>query len=168
MELSAEAEQISLTVEVQTLAPCIRAIVADADGSQAAAPHAFGAFETVLAVGNVDSFVAAYRGYPRLLGILAQNPDLRQALTEITERAHDWGLAKDVGLSESGKRPSHAPLSKREKEILGLIAQGLRNNEIANVLFISEATVKVHVRHIFEKLGVRTRTEAALRASAME
>jgi DNA-binding NarL/FixJ family response regulator len=56
-------------------------------------------------------------------------------------------------------------ISPREKEVLDLIAQGLRNKEIASTLFISEATVKVHVRHILEKLGVKTRTEAAVRAA---
>jgi DNA-binding NarL/FixJ family response regulator len=47
--------------------------------------------------------------------------------------------------------------------VLGLIAQGLRNPEIAKALFISQSTTKVHVRHVLEKLGVRTRAEAVLR-----
>jgi DNA-binding NarL/FixJ family response regulator len=46
--------------------------------------------------------------------------------------------------------------------VLSLIAEGLSNRQIAARLYISDVTVKVHVRHIFEKLGVRTRTEAAL------
>jgi DNA-binding NarL/FixJ family response regulator len=48
-------------------------------------------------------------------------------------------------------------------EVLGLIARGMRNAEIAKALFISQSTAKVHVRHILEKLGVRTRAEAVLR-----
>ena len=56
-------------------------------------------------------------------------------------------------------------LSKREKEVLGLIGHGLSNPEIGQRLFISPVTVKVHVRHIFEKLGVKSRAEAALRAA---
>jgi LuxR family maltose regulon positive regulatory protein len=58
-------------------------------------------------------------------------------------------------------------LSKREKEVLGLIGQGLSNAEIGQRLFISPVTVKAHVRHIFEKLGVRSRTEAAIRAAQL-
>jgi DNA-binding NarL/FixJ family response regulator len=53
-------------------------------------------------------------------------------------------------------------LSPREREIHELLAHGRSNRAIAKTLFISESTVKVHVRHVFEKLGVHTRTEAAL------
>lgn len=53
-------------------------------------------------------------------------------------------------------------LSKRELEILGLVAQGLTNQEISKKLFISLRTVKVHLNHIFNKLDVNNRTQAAL------
>jgi DNA-binding NarL/FixJ family response regulator len=56
------------------------------------------------------------------------------------------------------------PLSERELEILGLIARGGSNKEIADQLFIAEGTVKNHVTHILGKLGVRDRTQAALKA----
>jgi len=56
------------------------------------------------------------------------------------------------------------PLSERELEILALIARGASNKEIANQLFIAEGTVKNHVTHILGKLGVRDRTQAALKA----
>jgi DNA-binding NarL/FixJ family response regulator len=52
-------------------------------------------------------------------------------------------------------------LSDREREVLGLIARGMRNREIAETLFVTEATVKTHVRHILEKLRIRNRAEAA-------
>ena len=55
-----------------------------------------------------------------------------------------------------------SPLTRRETEILGLIAQGLSNDEIAHQLSISTNTVKVHVRNIFEKMGVQSRTEATV------
>jgi DNA-binding NarL/FixJ family response regulator len=56
------------------------------------------------------------------------------------------------------------PLSERELEILALIARGHSNKEIASQLFIAEGTVKNHVTHILGKLGVRDRTQAALKA----
>jgi DNA-binding NarL/FixJ family response regulator len=55
-------------------------------------------------------------------------------------------------------------LSRREREVLGLVAEGLNNRAIAERLFISENTVKNHVRNIHEKLGVHTRMEAVVRA----
>lgn len=58
------------------------------------------------------------------------------------------------------RSPGTQSLSARETEILGLIAQGLSNKQAAAELFLSEATVKTHLVHIFEKLGVDSRTAA--------
>lgn len=55
-------------------------------------------------------------------------------------------------------------LSKREREVLALVADGRTNRQIAEALFISEKTASVHVTHIMDKLGVTRRTEAALLA----
>lgn len=55
-------------------------------------------------------------------------------------------------------------LSRREREIVGLVAQGFRNREMADKLFISEQTVKNHMHNIFEKIGVQDRLELALYA----
>jgi len=51
-------------------------------------------------------------------------------------------------------------LSKREVEVLQKIAGGNRNSDIATLLFITEETVKGHVKHIMERLGANDRTEA--------
>jgi len=56
------------------------------------------------------------------------------------------------------------PLSPRELEVLGLIAQGLSNDEIGRRLFLALDTVKGHNRRIFDKLQVQRRTEAVARA----
>lgn len=57
------------------------------------------------------------------------------------------------------------PLTRREEEVLKLVATGLPNREIAGVLFISEGTVKTHVEHIIGKLGVSDRVQAAVWAA---
>jgi len=51
-------------------------------------------------------------------------------------------------------------LTEREVEVLRQVADGNRNREIAARLFISEETVKVHIKHIMEKLGASDRTQA--------
>jgi DNA-binding NarL/FixJ family response regulator len=70
-----------------------------------------------------------------------------------------------------GKRPSSPSeqplvdsLSERELEILGVLATGASNREIAQQLYITEGTVKNHITNILGKLGVRDRTQAALKA----
>ncbi|MEV0236623.1 response regulator transcription factor [Nonomuraea sp. NPDC050786] len=61
------------------------------------------------------------------------------------------------------RRPAVLPdgLTAREAEVLGLIARGLSNQEIARTLFIGEATVKTHINNAFAKIDVRNRVEAA-------
>jgi DNA-binding NarL/FixJ family response regulator len=66
--------------------------------------------------------------------------------------------------SESGQRREKPLLSDREKEIVQLVAQGFRNREIGEKLYISEQTVKNHLHNIFDKLGVSDRLELALYA----
>jgi DNA-binding NarL/FixJ family response regulator len=66
--------------------------------------------------------------------------------------------------SESGPRSERTLLTEREKEMVQHVAQGFRNKEIAEKLFISEQTVKNHLHNIFDKLGVSDRLELALYA----
>ncbi|HEY6570894.1 MAG TPA: helix-turn-helix transcriptional regulator [Candidatus Limnocylindrales bacterium] len=56
-------------------------------------------------------------------------------------------------------------MSVREREVLSLVAEGRTNREIGAALFISDKTASVHVTHILTKLGVSSRTEAALLAA---
>ncbi|MFD7388980.1 response regulator [Streptomyces sp. NPDC059852] len=56
------------------------------------------------------------------------------------------------------------PLSAREREVLALVARGTSNREIARELFISEATVKTHLTHLYAKLGVNDRAAAVATA----
>jgi len=69
----------------------------------------------------------------------------------------------EVAINTSGKSENPG-LTGREKEVLGLVAEGLSNKEIAKKLFLSEKTVKNHLNNIFKKIEVTDRTNAALYA----
>ncbi|MFI6675897.1 LuxR C-terminal-related transcriptional regulator [Kribbella sp. NPDC050470] len=62
---------------------------------------------------------------------------------------------------------SHPPLTERELQVLALVAAGRTNREIGEALYMSPKTASVHVTHILEKLGVRTRIQAATKATQL-
>jgi two-component system nitrate/nitrite response regulator NarL len=76
-------------------------------------------------------------------------------LTELIARALREAPAEPL-------HPDQAGLTPREREILGLIAQGYSNKLIARELDVAVGTVKVHVKHLLKKLGLRSRVEAAV------
>jgi LuxR family maltose regulon positive regulatory protein len=59
------------------------------------------------------------------------------------------------------------PLSDRELEVLGLVAEGMSNAEIGRTLYVAPSTVKKHLEHVYDKLGVRRRTQAVARARTL-
>jgi LuxR family transcriptional regulator, maltose regulon positive regulatory protein len=121
-------------------------------------------FALVRKSSNFNNLVRVYRIYPPIAKVLAAHDAVKAELVEVMIRADDVPLAKSLGLPLAViKTDSRGDLSPRESEVYELVAQGLSNREIAKTLFISEATAKVHVRHILEKLGAKTRTEAVAR-----
>jgi LuxR family maltose regulon positive regulatory protein len=89
----------------------------------------------------------------------------------LEEGAKDGGLGTASAPPSSVDRPPSAlvePLSERETEVLGLIAEGLTNRAIGQHLYISLGTVKAHTSNIYGKLGVRSRTQAVARARALD
>ncbi|GAA4011508.1 response regulator transcription factor [Allokutzneria multivorans] len=79
-------------------------------------------------------------------------------------------VARFAQLSDSPEprpQPLVVPLSARELEVLRLLANGQSNREIATALYLAEGTVKNHVTNVLSKLGARDRTQAALRARAL-
>jgi DNA-binding NarL/FixJ family response regulator len=80
----------------------------------------------------------------------------------ITRRLIERFLRQPV-LAAPGSKPLDQ-LTTREREVLELIAHGLSNSEIAARLYLTEATVKTHVAHIYRKLGLRDRAQAVVYA----
>jgi DNA-binding NarL/FixJ family response regulator len=91
----------------------------------------------------VEAVLAAARGEPRIAAAMAGR------------------MLAELGDQPAVPEDPLGALSEREREVLTLLAEGLRNREIAERLLISEATVKTHVRHVLEKLRFRNRAEAA-------
>ena len=133
------------TSRILAAQPGIRVVVLttyESDASILTAIEA-GASGFLLQAAAPDEFVAGIRSVAR--GEVALAPSIAATLVR--------------GMS----RPA-VTLSARETEVLRLVADGLSNRAIASALFLSEATVKTHLIHVFEKLDVNDRTRAVTKA----
>jgi DNA-binding NarL/FixJ family response regulator len=110
--------------------------------------------------------VFAFRLDHRLSRLVKRDPALRAGLADLMEIVH--GPLDEEEPRYAGYLTDLESLTPREREVLPLVAEGKTNKEIATVLFLTEGTVKVHVRHILQKLGARSRTEAAIYAIRMQ
>jgi ATP/maltotriose-dependent transcriptional regulator MalT len=115
-----------------------------------------------------DPVVCAIRASPRLAEAIGEQQELRPTLEALCQRTGDAAMARRAGFRTRATSTPSELLSPREYEVLGLIARGYKNRDISRALFIADSTTKVHVRHILEKLGVRTRAEAAARLRMFE
>jgi len=161
-ELVAASETVSSHLDALALRDFARAIASRFDKGEIDTTTRDQALTTTHSTGNYDAFVCAYRAFPDLLyGLTPAEFDSRKTFADLI-RSLDPKLAEKLGL-RALRRPTRggAVLTPREREVAGLIKQGLSNREIAKTLWISESTVKVHVHHVLEKLNARSRTEIA-------
>jgi DNA-binding NarL/FixJ family response regulator len=150
------------TVEAQVLAAGAKVVCSTLSGSGNDDVRLF--VEAVATTGLADSLVTVVRGSPPVLEAVADVCTDIDWLREVLRQSNDFKLARTAHLELA--RPlsrDRAGLTARELEVARLLARGDRNREIGDKLFISEATVKVHVRHIREKVGGSSRTELAAR-----
>ena len=160
IEAADAAERTSRVVEVRVLAAASRSIVRARAGDIGSAAEVL---EVARDLGAWDPVVCALRASPDLADGLAKREDACRRLESLYSASNDLGLARRAGFRTRATRGPGELLTPRELEVLGLIRRGMRNQEIARALYISTSTTKVHIRHVFEKLGVRTRAEAVAR-----
>jgi len=126
-----------------------------------------GRIRTLRARGEV--IVDASGAATRLVGIVQDVSDARLARDALqragADMEHRARELQQLALSGSGEagRPSRATLTARQLEIVGLVARGMTNGAIARRLFLSEATVKWHLKQVLAKTGAANRAEAVAR-----
>jgi DNA-binding NarL/FixJ family response regulator len=159
MSLLEEARKTSSENEAISLTACVSALL-ELDRESVSLDSFASAFSKYASKGVLDPFVLAFRLEPRLTQALNRMPQPRRQLRDLFARLE---MPDRTGHRLASLLGSET-LTPREREVFALIGQGKTNREIAKALFLAETTVKVHVRHILRKLGVRTRTEAAIQA----
>ena len=156
--------ELSKAVEPRVLVAAVDAIVSLKRHDPHAVDRAIELAETAFTTGGLDLLVTSYRAAPELFAILLRAP-VSARLGELVRRIGDDHVAQAIGHSVSQAVDVTASLTTREREVHALLQQGLTNREIATLLFIAEATVKLHVQHIFDKIGVRSRKAIAMQAA---
>jgi DNA-binding CsgD family transcriptional regulator/tetratricopeptide (TPR) repeat protein len=165
LRLVAEVESSGRNVVPTVLAGFTKGIVALRKDQRRSAPLIREAFVEADYHGITDMIVTAYRACPDLIVAIPRALASEATLSRIIAGAHDDQLATMTMRWTARPQGTGEALSPRELDVYDLLSLGASNREIAQRLVISEATVKVHVRRIFKKLGVRTRTEAAIWAA---
>lgn len=167
LQLARQALEMPSNIDTRVLAACVQSITALGTDTEDSALLAL--VSTVEETGNVDGLLCAVRGHPPLVEALVESSITEARLRRIVGRRGSGALAIALGVGPAtitGRRAKSGELlSRREREVLELVTLGMRNQEIASQLFISQKTVKTHLQNIYAKLDVRSRTEAAMWAA---
>jgi DNA-binding NarL/FixJ family response regulator len=153
----------SQALEAVVLSSAVAAICALRLGSSDVVDRVADLANTAYRTGALDLLVVTYRACPELLSLLIRGPQGDQVEGLLT-RVGDVDLAAAAGYPIVHGNDRRELLSPREREVYELLCGGLTNRQIATVLFIEESTVKVHVHHIYDKLGIRSRQTLTIHA----
>lgn len=165
MEAATAAAGFTTGVEARLLSAVASVLVALKTRSSGLHEECGRLLEEAFSSGAVDPVVTGYRANLDLIAALVSDPARRDRAVFLLRRAGDEALVSEVVAHSSELVNPVSTLSAREREIYDLLCQGMKNAQIARLLFISEGTVKVHVQHVFDKLGIRSRTALALNAA---
>jgi len=157
-ELAVETRHTSRGLEARVLSILAEAVIAMGAGDTETAAAQMNA---VVDAGAWDPAVIAIRALPALGAFIAAESRMCGWLQRLLAASSDASLARSLGIDVPRVVRRATELTPRETEVHDLLAQGLTNEEIAKALYISISTTKVHVKHIYDKLGVRSRLEAA-------
>jgi DNA-binding NarL/FixJ family response regulator len=163
-ELVRSVNGTSRAVEPEVLARAVEAICALKAGDKCVAECVRALEESAFGRGGVDLLVTSYRAVPELLSVAMRVAASRDRLARLVRRAGDGDLAEFLGHPVTAAGDPRKTLTAREREVYGLMLQGLKNREIAGLLFIEESTVKAHAHHIYDKMGPRSRTGLIVQA----
>lgn len=123
-----------------------------------------GSYTHVIIVSNgnlIEVFNSIANGFNNILMKPLDHTDLQGMVAGLPKSMNSSPLVSKNGVSNTDQ------MTKRQKEILGLLAQGYSNNEIAERLGISVGTIKSHIHQIFSKLSAESRVKAIIKAQQM-
>jgi len=133
-------------------------------------PRARSQMRVILLTAGIDDSSLLEAKSLKVHGIVLKNSD-PAFLLDCLDRVRHGRSWVDPELAERSRQLARAPadgsrppLSPRERQLVGFVRQGLRNRAIAEQLGVTEGTVKTYLHAMFEKLGVSSRTELAIRA----
>jgi LuxR family maltose regulon positive regulatory protein len=147
----------------------VRALAQQAEGRTSAA---LADLTRALTLGEPEGYVRMFADEGQLIAVLLQRVDLTSQISPYVRTLLDAIPAQHAAptTQRNGGGPTRQPslvesLTEREREVLRILAADASNAEIARTLVLTVGTVKTHVHHIFGKLGVQTRRQAAVKAA---